>query len=44
LNHAVIPSILFGSIFLLLVFRLLEDYGRAYLSAKKVVKKHAGCK
>ena len=43
LNNAIIPALLFGSVFLLLVFRLLEDYGRAYLSAKKVVNKQADC-
>jgi len=43
LNHAIIPALLFGFVFLLLVFRLSEDYGRAYLLAKKVVKKQADC-
>jgi hypothetical protein len=42
-HNAIIPALLFGSVFLILIFRLLEDYGRAYLSVKKVVNKQADC-
>ena len=43
LNHSIIPALLFGSVCLLLVFRLLEDYGRAFLSARNAAKKQADC-
>jgi Predicted membrane protein len=43
LNKAIVPAILFGSIFLILVFRLSQDYGRAYLATRNMVKKQADC-
>ena len=39
--YSIVPSVLFASVFLLLLFRIAEDYGRAYLSAREVVKKQA---
>lgn len=44
LNKTIIPAFVFGSIFLVLVFRLSEDYGRAYSAAKNVVKKQSDIK
>ena len=39
LNSVIVPALVFGGIFLILFSRILEDYGRAYLAAKTVVKK-----
>jgi O-antigen biosynthesis protein len=44
LNKTIIPALVFGAIFLVLIFRLSEDYGRAYSAAKDVVKKQSDIK
>ncbi|HKZ66097.1 MAG TPA: glycosyltransferase family 2 protein, partial [Chitinophagaceae bacterium] len=38
-NNAMIPAMVFSCIFLILLIRILGDYGRAYLAVKTVVKK-----
>jgi len=39
-----IPAIVFGGIFLILLTRALEDFGRAYTAIKTVVRKQVDLK
>jgi hypothetical protein len=43
-NNTTIPAIVFACIFLILLIRILEDYGRAYVAVKTVVKKQSELK
>ena len=43
LNNAIIPAMIFACIFLILLIRVLEDFGKAY-EAAKIVKKQSELK
>jgi len=44
MNDATTPALVFACIFLILLTRVLEDFGRAYLAVKTVVKKQSELK